>query len=121
MPGSKQASKQAQYLRTEPTHLGPLLTADPVTDPGSLDARSPAPRAPPPACPRFFPAESAPHATRDKFSVWGGVFKSFAGDGAPAPRALQGPDPIRTVQESTQQGARRARGLSPVLWPRLRR
>ena len=120
MPGSKQASKQAQYLRTEPTHLGPLLTADPVTDPGSLDARSPAPRAPPPACPRFFPAESAPHATRDKFSVWGG---SFAGDRGQGPRALQGPDPIRTQSTGVHTAgcATGTRGLSPVLWPRLRR
>ena len=59
----------------------------------------------------LFPRRERPtHVTRDKFSVWGGVSR---GTGRRGHRALQGPDPIRTVQESTQQGARRARGLSP--------
>lgn len=76
--------------------------------PWVTDARSPAPRAPPPACPRFFPAESAPNATRDKFSVWGGVSR---GTGARGPGRCR--VPIRSAhspQESTQQGARRAPG-----------
>lgn len=62
--------------------------------PWVTDARSPAPRAPPPACPRFSPAESAPHMSHVTNSLCGGEFRRGRGHGA---RALQGL-PIRSAQ-----------------------
>ena len=48
----------------------------------------------------LFPRRERPtHVTRDKFSVWGGVFKSFAGDGAPGRCTSQRAGyPIRSAQ-----------------------
>lgn len=90
-----------QCLRTDSPWPPASAHRGPGHRPWVTDARSPAPRAPPPACPRFSPAESAPHMshTCHEFSVCGGVFKSFAGDGAPGRCTCQRAGyPIRSAQ-----------------------
>lgn len=87
------ASEAQNRTEHEPTsHLGTLLTADPVTDPGS-PTRALRPRALRLRPVRAFSPPRAPHtnhtdASRDKFSVWGG-----RGQGAAACRV-----PIRSAQ-----------------------
>jgi len=72
-------------------HLGPLLTADPVTDPGSPSGHRRALSGPARSASglsALFPRRERPHtdATRDKFSVlisvWGGVSRPGTGPGA---------------------------------------
>jgi hypothetical protein len=53
--------------------------------PWVTDARSPAPRAPPPACPRFSPAESAPHMSHVTNSLCGGEFLRVSRGTGPQP------------------------------------
>ena len=53
--------------------------------PWVTDARSPAPRAPPPACPRFSPAQSAPHMSHETNSLCVGEFLRVSRGTGPQP------------------------------------
>ena len=86
-----------ENLRTMPPNrltLAPCFAhRGPGHRPWVTDARSPAPRAPPPACPRFSPAESAPHMSHVTNSLCGGEFLRVSRGTGPqgaAPASVQG-------------------------------
>ena len=93
--------REPQNNASEPTFtswpcFAHAVTRGPGHRPWVTDARSPAPRAPPPACPRFSPAESAPHMSHVTNSLCVGEFRRGRGQRRGA-RALQGL-PIRSAQ-----------------------
>jgi len=78
--------------------LAPYFThRGPGHRPWVTDARSPAPRAPPPACPRFSPAESAPHMSHVTNSLCGGEFLRVSRGTGPQPSG-RCRVPIRSAQ-----------------------
>jgi hypothetical protein len=82
-----------QCLRTDSPWPPASAHRGPGHRPWVTDARSPAPRAPPPACPRFSPAESAPHMSHVTNSLCGGEFLRVSRGTGPqgaAPPSVQG-------------------------------